>query len=224
MDNRKKLIIVALIVLTVVLGGASIFISLQLQQNQSSEDASASARDDDPASGDLYSSIDALFSANACADLLTEDSVELYARDTFTEVTDLEFESIASYPNVNMIGCNVFFADGSQINLEVNTYPTNTTVGQTIENITDDIDSETLESVIKSGSVIYSPYSFGEVQNDPTSCQTNIFHKLNDFEYISLTYKNFNEDCEDLQSLSTEVAYVVSVAAHNITSKLKSVQ
>lgn len=224
MTNNKKLLVVVLIILTLVLGGASIFISQQLQQNQSTESAAASARDDDAATSDLYKDIEGEFSTGACSNLLTEDIIDKTALDNFTELKALSLTTVASYPNSNVIGCNVFFDDGSQIDIEVNTYPSGASSAKNVDTVSNQINDETLDSVIKSGIVIYSPYSFGEASDGSGECQTNIFHKLNDFEYISLRYKNFNEDCEDMKSLSTEVAYVVSVAAHNITSKLKSVQ
>lgn len=214
MSSRKKIIIFLLILLTISLGGASIFISQQLQNAQAPTDSNADTITNKLANTEIYDELRQGFINFGCNGLLSDSIINLVGLESFDELKDNALIINSNEPQTNApVDCNIQLTQEGEIRLTLYSYTGDpkSDFETTVNNINRNITTQ-----IKNGSVMNSPYTFGTGTSNGT-CQTNIFHKLNDFEYISITYSDFNKSCKQLEDLSTQLTYIIAKAANTIS-------
>ncbi len=220
MDNRKKVIIVVLIVLTLILGVGSIVISQLLQNNQAPSNSNASGFGtavDRQYFDDFYQA----FLTRGCFALLSDSTVNAYAPSGFTEVTKYKYTITNEAPeDKNPLNCTIKLNDGSkEIDLSVYTYDQNSGIDPTADALFSRVNAN-ISSISETLNATNMHYYFGTDAQDSTSCRLNLFNSKNDFEYITLVYKNFNKSCTDLKTTNDEFAFVLSTSVKELINSI----
>ena len=192
MDQRRKVTLAALFVMTVLLAGISVFITLRIQQNNSPDDADASGFGD-KATRDLYDNVAEAFDTQTCETLL--DKTFLAELSTGLTYTSTVTPKIEDYPKV----CNYVFNNGVEGAFSLFAYKTNSYIPADEEELYDAVNSPSIsqqESVDTLGSIL----GFYGTNYGDENCRLNLFNTQNEFYYASMVYTT-TDACD-----STEMA------------------
>lgn len=211
MSNRKRVIIIVLIIVTIGLGGASILLSQMLQNSQAPNSSKASGFGE-TATKDLYEPLSKAFETTGCVGLLSPAIIDYYVRDDFSEVNKYSYEYYDLNTGNNIpVHCFIDLDVGRKIELELHAYDKNSDIASSKDALYSKVNTSLIKSKTTSGSFKQTQYFFGEGVNNG-ECITTIFNTLNEFEYLKLVYQNFDKSCNELTKLNGEVSYVIGNA------------
>lgn len=203
MTQKRKVTLAILFVMTVLLAGVSIFITIRIQQNNSATDANASGFGATATTG-KFGSVFEEFAGYTCDSFFNNSNLTSMAvKPTFTTIQGVtnNLDTLGALPYLP-INCTYKISDGKTIDFMLHSYDTNSFIDDSQEALFTRIDTN-LKSVILKDYYGYITMHFGESNNvvsapaTDTTCRANLFHSQNDFEYAEIVYHGFG-DCNSL--------------------------
>lgn len=209
MDQRRKVTLAALFVMTVLLAGVSIFITIRIQQNNAANDANASGFGN-TATKDLYDDVQSAFAARPCERFFGKDfatSVGL-TKDDILSVT-------AQTPTfVTPKDCTYNLSNNRSISFRLVAYNTNSYIDPDANALYDRIGSiyqkDALDIFQSFDTVVITGTSL-----DGTACDSLMYHIQNDFEYALVEFKGFG-DCASVITNQKIIMKVFAAGIQNI--------
>ncbi|MEP7103619.1 MAG: hypothetical protein ABI721_02850 [Candidatus Dojkabacteria bacterium] len=225
MDSRRKVTLAILFVMTVLLAGASVFITIRIQQNNAATDANASGFGS-TATTNKFSSVFEEFAKYPCSNILdtnrlsTESGLLITKIDSI--VNNLDFSGAIPYLPLN---CTYKLASSKSIDFRLYSYDTQSYIDPSAEalyarinvNIKSQLDSQT---ITVSGSSIKMFYGTDNVTTG--ACRANLYDAQNDFEYAEVIYKGFS-DCsaliKDNKAITKSISGVINDGMTRVNKK-----
>lgn len=212
MDQRRKIIIILLIGLTLFLGVGSLLITQIIRNNQAPTDSDASGFGAG-ATKNLYDDVDESFANANCEDFLTMDQITDAEALGITEVDALK------YVRADRLPLSCYFGFGTDTKYAVfvlHSYNTDSFIDNSQEELFARINGQSLLDVKGEGDSQGVNYFFGQGQTEDITpiCRSTFFQVQNDFEYAELTYYGF-ENCEDLTNSNESIATYISTQLSN---------
>jgi len=204
MNQRRKVTLAALFVMTLLLAGVSIFITIRIQQNNAAADANASGFGS-TATTNKFGSVFQEFASYSCDAFLSNSTFTFFkVKPSFTSIqaTTNNLDIFGSLPYLP-VNCTYKISDTKSIDFLLHSYDTNSFIDDSEEALFTRINAN-LKSVIIKDYYGYVTMFFGEdnpIVSAPASsditCRANLFHSQNDFEYAEIIYHGFG-DCNSL--------------------------
>src|SRR5690606_26762499 len=95
------------------------------------------------------------------------------------------------------------------------TYDENSVIDPTAEALFSRINNNIL-NIEKSVIETQAHYFFGSDVQNPEDCRLNFFNSRNDFEYITVVYKGFGQNCSELIDYNSEIVNVLKLSVENL--------
>ncbi len=223
----RKLLLICLMVAAVFLVGIGIVIVLQITQNPlpgGNEASSSSSNSTDiPVAGfgstairDNFTVVEQAFAGLDCTWYLNEDLLRNTGNPLIDELAvefnhgrDRELEVTNDYAK----NCFYYFYDANLnfkiVEFYVKAYQEDSAIDSDAQALFNRINSRTLINQIEDGYYLNSiKYFYGESHIDNT-CQINMFHEQNDFEYASVLFHSFGT-CELYTGVSRDLAFIIA--------------
>lgn len=198
MNDRRKLTLAILFVLTVGLAGISIYITNRISQNQSPTDSEASGFGDE-ATRDLFEVVAAEFAKKNCNVFLDKPILTAAGFDSYDTASTGALLNADIFQNAYSKEC-VYFYEGSdkRITLSVVPYNYDSEIKENQEALFNKWVVSQLERPADEGRYELIPYFYGsDLTTDLGECKALLFHDQNDFEVAILSYHFVPEDgCE----------------------------
>ena len=201
MDQRRKLTIIVLIVLTFVLGLGSLVLTQIVRNNQAPTDSAASGFGEG-ATNQLYDDVFTNFKGSACEPFINVDDLTKDPLLGITKVNTLKFVAEGRVP----LKCLYELDENKSIILELFSYNASSQIDKTQQDLFNRINGELLLDELDKGNANGIDYFYGQGTNIGIEniCRTTMFHVQNDFEYALVSYYGF-EDCSKLVNLNKDL-------------------
>lgn len=222
----RKVALISLLIFAIVLVGIGIVIVLQISQNPilSSEGTSQSTNTDDievagfgsTADTSNFAIVEQAFAAPDCTWYLDQAALSNSGNSLLDEIAiqfshgrDRELEIENDYAK----NCFYYFYDANEnhkiMQFYVKAYNEDSVIDNSAEELYERINTSTITRVIEEGTFLSQVnYSYGESIIED-SCQMNLFHEQNDFEYASIVFNRFGT-CDLFTGAAREVGFSLS--------------
>lgn len=220
MDNRRKIIVALLIVLTIVVGIGAIIAS-QLIQNNLTPSGSSAFGFGEAANKEFFDDFDRAFTGIGCFGILSNNTLNAYGLEDFTELKKYNMSIINNEPEDKMpLSCTILLDSTKSLELEVHTYDLNSAIDPTFEVLSSRVNSSNL--FVSEYQVNYSRgyLFFGRDKEDSQSCRLNFYNDRNDFEHITIKFSNFGSECADLKPIAKEIGYIINSSVNSLVDSI----
>jgi hypothetical protein len=215
LDQRRKLTIIGLVVLTIFLGLGSILITQLVRNNQSPEDSFAGGFGID-ATRDLYSQVAETFQVTGCeAFLQSYDLSPIVERHKLLNperYKDFDSSKYEIWVNTNYLNmpkwCDYMINGDMAFTFYLYSYLQDSIIDNSAEELRERVNSQLISEYIVEleNYTNLMKFSYGHaLTNTGHTCVVNIFHEQNDFEYATLTFDG-NISCEEDKELILDIA------------------
>jgi len=219
MDNRRKIIIIALIISTILVGVIAVALSQIIQNNQAPSDSGASGFGEG-VNREYFDEFELKFTTVGCYGILSKNIVNAYANQGTTILKGYEMSVTNSDPLPKVpLTCTIKLDDSKSIDLSVHTYDQNSAIDPSAEALFARVNANILKVEYK-GDLKTGYFFYGTDKADPSSCRMNFFNQRNDFEYITLNAKGFTESCKDQMLLAGEISYYLNKSVNSLIDNL----
>lgn len=214
MNSRRKVTLAILFVMTALLAGVSIFITLRIQQNNAANDANASGFGQ-TATRDLYDDVQTAFAAKPCERFFGKDFVNSsmnLTKDDIISVTGLT-PTIATPKE-----CTYNLSNNRTIKFRLVSYNLQSYIDPDEEALYARIGSiyqqDPIDTFLSFDTVVITAPSL-----DGKACDSLMYHVQNDFEYALVEFKGFG----DCATVVANNKLIMQVFAGNIQGIIVSV-
>lgn len=211
-NSKKQIIVIALVVLTILIGVVAVILAQIVQQNQSPNSSAASGfgNDVDP---QFFEEVDAKFAKLTCDDLYNKDSIKDLGDEkvsAWLKASGLKINTEVPRDKMPKL-CTYDLGLDRKIVFAIHTYDQDSTIDDSAEALYARINNLAMKSQIETLEKYSSKIFLGEDKLDPNSCTATIFHKRNDFEFASIKYIGFTAcDTADMKLLNSNFTSIIS--------------
>ncbi|MFS8131092.1 MAG: hypothetical protein ACMG57_03870 [Candidatus Dojkabacteria bacterium] len=219
MTQQRKVTLAILFVMTVLLAGVSIFITLRIQQNNAANDAAASGFGA-TATNNKFSSVFEEFAGYPCEAFLSQEKLDQTPNNTIIKKITSSVNNLAEIGALPYIpfNCTYKISDTQSIDILLHSYDTNSFIDNSAEelyarintNLNTISDTEYFGTGFSYVTMFYGPgASPVSAVADASVCRSNLFHGQNDFEYLEIVYHGFS-DCTTIAKDNLRITGMVS--------------
>lgn len=214
MEQRKKITIIILVILTLLLGVGSLIITQLIRNNQAPTDSAASGFGPD-ASRDKFDIVAEAFQFTNCSAYFPQEIVSSTienakeGNDRYSDLNGSDFEVWRSrdYTQIPKY-CEYVINNKMLIEFKLYSYTSNSVIDNSAEELYERVNTQTISKIVTEQTdfddqIVYF-YGYG-IPNNGGNCVLNFFHKQNDFEYGQITF-NGNTECTFDKDLFEELS------------------
>lgn len=210
MNQRRKVTLAVLFVMTVLLAGVSIFITLRIQQNNAANDANASGFGA-TATKDLYDDVQSAFAQKPCERFFGKDFVN---SDMGLTKDDIISTTGIAPSFVTPKDCTYNLSNNRSITFRLVAYNTNSYIDPDAQALYNRIGSIYQKDELGYLNAFDNTIFVGNSIQTTGACDALLYNNSNDFEYALIEFKGFG----DCSTLVTTQAPILRVFAGNIQS------
>ncbi len=220
MDNRRKIIIVVLIVLTIVIGIGAVIAS-QLIQNNLTPSGSSAFGFGEAVNKEYFDDFDKTFTGVGCYGILSNNTVNAYSLEGFTELKKYNMSLINNPAEDKLpLSCSILLDSTKSLELEVHTYNLNSAIDPSFEVLSSRVNSTNIKTINYQGSLGTGYFFYGSDLSDTNSCRMNFYNNRNDFEYITVKVIGMDTPCSEHQFLAGEISYILNKTVNGLISEI----